>query len=108
VSVRLEADQRDTRGRLIIGEVLAETRLPRVPSRSCRAREGGTLAEDERIRLLSFTGSPAVGGLEGAGRRKWCSSSAATRPSSSTRASIWATRSERIVFGAFYQSGQAA
>jgi acyl-CoA reductase-like NAD-dependent aldehyde dehydrogenase len=50
-------------GALILGEILAETDLPEgafsiLPMRS---RDAGALVEDERIRKLSFTGSPAVG-----------------------------------------------
>lgn len=50
-------------GALIIGEVLAETDLPRgaFSILPCH-REGAELfTSDERLKLLSFTGSPAVG-----------------------------------------------
>jgi len=50
-------------GALIIGEVLAETNLPEgaFSILPCR-REGANLfTEDDRLKLLSFTGSPVVG-----------------------------------------------
>jgi acyl-CoA reductase-like NAD-dependent aldehyde dehydrogenase len=50
-------------GAIIIGEVLAETDLPKgaFSVLPCR-REGANLfTEDERLKLLSFTGSPDVG-----------------------------------------------
>ena len=50
-------------GALIIGEVLAETDLPKGAFSILPAhREGADLfTTDERLKLLSFTGSPAVG-----------------------------------------------
>ena len=50
-------------GALIIGEILAETDLPKgaFSILPCR-RDGAQLfTEDERLKLLSFTGSPEVG-----------------------------------------------
>src|SRR5205809_5190497 len=50
-------------GAIIMGEVLAETDLPKGAFSILPAhREGADLfTEDERLKLLSFTGSPAVG-----------------------------------------------
>ena len=70
-------------GAIIMGEVLAETDLPKGAFSILPAhREGADLfTTDERLKLLSFTGSPGGRlGPQGAGpaRRRWCSSSAAT------------------------------
>ena len=48
---------------LLLGEVLMETALPRgaVNIVPCLAGESDQLVVDERIKLISFTGSPAVG-----------------------------------------------
>ena len=50
-------------GALIIGEVLAETDLPRGAFSILPAHRGGAdlFTTDPRLKLLSFTGSPAVG-----------------------------------------------
>ena len=84
-------------GALLIGEVLAETDLPRgaFSILPCR-RDGAELfTTDERLKLLSFTGSPEVGwDLKArAGKRRSCSSWVATPRSSSTRPGpTWPTR----------------
>ena len=81
-------------GALIIGEVLAETELPKGAFSILPAhREGADLFTiDPRLKLLSFTGSPAVGwDLKArAAARRWCWSSAATPPASSTATSATA------------------
>ncbi|UCE87964.1 MAG: aldehyde dehydrogenase family protein, partial [Deltaproteobacteria bacterium] len=50
-------------GALLIGEVLAETDLPEGAFSILPVRRDGAelFTEDERLKLLSFTGSPAVG-----------------------------------------------
>lgn len=83
-------------GALIIGEVLAETNLPKgaFSILPCH-REGADLfTEDDRLKLLSFTGSPSVGwDLKARARkRKWYWSWAAMRPVWSMRTAIWMTR----------------
>ena len=70
----------------------------RARSRSCPATATAPICSptDERLKLLSFTGSPDGRlGPQGAApaRRRSCSSSAATRPSSSTRTRTSTTRS---------------
>ena len=70
-------------GAIIIGEVLAETDLPKGAFSILPAhRDGADLfTTDERLKLLSFTGSPGRRlGLSrrGPARRRSCSSSAAT------------------------------
>ena len=50
-------------GALIIGEILAETDLPEgaFSILPCRREGAAQFTEDERLKLLSFTGSPEVG-----------------------------------------------
>ena len=51
-------------GALIIGEVLAETDLPRgaFSILPCRRDGADLFSSDERLKLLSFTGSPESDG----------------------------------------------
>ncbi len=48
---------------LLLGEIVLQTRLPKgtVNIVTCSGAEAGQLVTDERLKLLSFTGSPAVG-----------------------------------------------
>jgi aldehyde dehydrogenase (NAD+) len=100
-------------GALIIGEVLAETDLP-IGSFSilpCH-RDGAELfTTDERFKLLSFTGSAAVGwDLKArAGKKK-----VVLELGGNAACIVDADQAdnldhvvERLVFGAFYQSGQS-
>ncbi len=98
-------------GALIIGETLAETDLPKgaFSILPCR-RDGARLfTEDDRLKLLSFTGSADVG---------WeLKSKAGRKPVvlelGGNAACIVDTDADlddavdRIIFGAFYQSGQS-
>lgn len=99
-------------GALIIGEVLAETELPTGAfSILPMSRDAAdALVEDERFKLLSFTGSDAVGwALKArAGKKK------VVMELGGNAACIvdetWqdlADCVERMAFGAFYQSGQS-
>jgi acyl-CoA reductase-like NAD-dependent aldehyde dehydrogenase len=100
-------------GALIIGEVLAETDLPQgaFSILPC-ARDGADLFTlDDRLKLLSFTGSPAVGwDLKAkAGRKK-----VVLELGGNAACIVDADQGyqldrvvERIVFGAYYQSGQS-
>ena len=98
-------------GALLIGEVLAETDLPQgaFSILPC-SRDGAELfTTDERIKLLSFTGSPDVGwALKAkAGKKK------VTLELGGNAACIVDEDADidfvvqRLVFGAFYQSGQS-
>ena len=98
-------------GAIIIGEVLAETDLPKGAFSILPAhREGADLfTTDERLKLLSFTGSPAVGwDLKArAGKKKVVlelGGNAAVVVDADTDLD---DAVERIIFGAFYQSGQS-
>ncbi len=100
-------------GALIIGEILAETDLPRGAFSILPAhRDGADLfTTDERLKLLSFTGSPAVGwDLKArAGKKKVVlelGGNAACIVEADQRERIDKVV-ERVIFGAFYQSGQS-
>ncbi len=100
-------------GALIIGEVLAETDLP-LGSFSilpCHRDGADLFTTDERFKLLSFTGSAAVGwDLKArAGKKK-----VVLELGGNAACIVDADQSrdlnhvvERLVFGAFYQSGQS-
>ena len=100
-------------GALIMGEVLAETNLPKGAFSVLPAhRDGADLfTEDDRLKLLSFTGSPDVGWKlkAKAGRKKVVlelGGNAACIVDADQTPRLDAVV-ERLVFGAFYQSGQS-
>jgi acyl-CoA reductase-like NAD-dependent aldehyde dehydrogenase len=98
-------------GAIIIGEILAETDLPKGAFSILPAQRDGAdlFTTDERLKLLSFTGSPGVGwDLKAkAGKKKVVlelGGNAAVIVDSDTDLD---DAVERIIFGAFYQSGQS-
>src|SRR5687767_11960425 len=100
-------------GALIMGEALAETDLPKGAFSILPAhRDGADLfTEDDRLKLLSFTGSPAVGWelKAKAGRKKVVlelGGNAACLVDADQKDRLDHVV-ERLVFGAFYQSGQS-
>jgi len=98
-------------GALIIGEVLAETDLPpgAFSILPCSARDAGALVEDERLRLLSFTGSAEVGwDMKGrAGRKKVVLELGGNAACIVDETADLDDAVARIVIGAYYQSGQS-
>lgn len=98
-------------GALIMGEVLAETDLPKGAFSILPAhREGADLfTEDDRLKLLSFTGSPDVGwALKAkAGKKKVVLELGGNAAVIVDRDADLADALERVIFGAFYQSGQS-
>jgi len=98
-------------GAIIIGEVLAETDLPRGAFSILPARRDGAelFTVDERLKLLSFTGSPDVGWmLKGqAGKKKVVLELGGNAAVIVDRDADLDDATERIAFGAFYQSGQS-
>ncbi|MET1111368.1 MAG: aldehyde dehydrogenase family protein [Allosphingosinicella sp.] len=98
-------------GALIIGEVLAETGLPEGAFSILPAhREGADLfTTDERLKLLSFTGSPGVGwDLKArAGKKKVVLELGGNAAVIVDADADLDDAVDRIVFGAFYQSGQS-
>ncbi len=99
-------------GALMIGEVLAETKLPRgaFSVLPCSNDDAALLVEDERIALLSFTGGLVGWDLKArAGRKKVVlelGGNAACIVDADPGQSLDAVV-ERLVFGAYYQSGQS-
>jgi len=98
-------------GALIIGEVLAETDLPRGAFSVLPARRDGAdlFTTDERLKLLSFTGSPEVGwDLKArAGKKKVVLELGGNAAVVVDADADLDDAVGRIVFGAFYQSGQS-
>ena len=99
-------------GALIIAEVLAETDLPRgaFSILPCSNEDAAALVEDERIALLSFTGGLVGWDLKArAGRKKVTlelGGNAACIVDEQPGASLDHVV-ERLVSGAYYQSGQS-
>src|SRR5436190_7106301 len=98
-------------GAIIIGEVLAETNLPKGAFSILPAsRDGADLfTTDERLKLLSFTGSPGVGwDLKAkAGKKKVVLELGGNAAVVVDADADLDDAVARIVFGAFYQSGQS-
>jgi acyl-CoA reductase-like NAD-dependent aldehyde dehydrogenase len=98
-------------GALILGEVLAETDLPAGAFSILPARRDGAdlFTTDERLKLLSFTGSPGVGWelKARAGKKKVVLELGGNAAVILDEDADLADAVERIVFGAFYQSGQS-
>ena len=98
-------------GALIIGEILAETDLPEgaFSILPC-SRDGADLfTTDERFKLLSFTGSPGVGwDLKArAGKKPVILELGGNAACIVDEDADLDDAIERIVFGAYYQSGQS-
>lgn len=98
-------------GALIIGEVLAETDLPKGAFSILPARRDGAdlFTVDDRLKLLSFTGSPEVGW----DLKARCGKKKVVLELGGNAAVIVDADAdiddavERITFGAYYQSGQS-
>lgn len=98
-------------GALMIGEVLAETELPdgAFSILPC-SRDGAELfTTDERLKLLSFTGSPEVGWAlkSKAGKKKVVLELGGNAAVIIDADTDIPSAVDRVVFGAFYQSGQS-
>ena len=107
----LKPASRTPLGALIIGEVLAETDLPKgaFSILPC-SRDGADLfTTDERFKLLSFTGSPQVGWAlkSKAGKKPVILELGGNAACVVDADSDLDDAIERIVFGAYYQSGQS-
>ncbi len=98
-------------GAILIGEVLAETDLPKgafsiLPIR----RENADLfTTDDRLKLLSFTGSPDVGWAlkEKAGKKKVVLELGGNAACLIDEGADLDDAVDRVIHGAFYQSGQS-
>ncbi|HVL00650.1 MAG TPA: aldehyde dehydrogenase family protein [Dongiaceae bacterium] len=98
-------------GAILIGEILAETDLP-VGAFSilpCRRDSADLLTEDERLKLLSFTGSPDVGwNLKArAGKKPVILELGGNAACVIDKDWDIDDAVKRIIIGAFYQSGQS-
>ena len=98
-------------GAIIMGEVLAETNLPKgaFSILPC-SRDGADLfTVDDRLKLLSFTGSPGVGWDLKArcGKKKIVLELGGNAAVVVDKDTDLEDAVERIIFGAFYQSGQS-
>jgi acyl-CoA reductase-like NAD-dependent aldehyde dehydrogenase len=98
-------------GALIIGEVLAETDLPEgaFSILPCRRDGADLFTTDERLKLLSFTGSPAVGwDLKArAGKKPVILELGGNAACIVDEDADLEDAVGRIIHGAFYQSGQS-
>jgi acyl-CoA reductase-like NAD-dependent aldehyde dehydrogenase len=98
-------------GALILGEILAETDLPdgSFSILPCRREDGDALVEDDRLKLLSFTGSPTVGWAlkNRAGKKKVVLELGGNAACIVDAGSDVDATVQRLVIGAFYQSGQS-
>lgn len=98
-------------GAIIMGEILAETNLPEGAFSILPAsRDGADLfTEDDRLKLLSFTGSPDVGwALKAkAGKKKVVLELGGNAAVIIDHDADLDDALERVIFGAFYQSGQS-
>jgi acyl-CoA reductase-like NAD-dependent aldehyde dehydrogenase len=98
-------------GALLLAEILAETGLPAgaFSVLPCAAADAEPLVTDERIKLLSFTGSPDVGwALKAkAGRKRVTLELGGNAACIVDAGADLDYAAERITFGAFYQSGQS-
>lgn len=98
-------------GALILGEILAETDLPAgaFSILPCSAAEAEPLVTDERIKLLSFTGSPDVGWRlkTQAGKKRVALELGGNAACIVDDGADLDYAADRITLGAFYQSGQS-
>ncbi|MCG8450625.1 MAG: aldehyde dehydrogenase family protein, partial [Pirellulales bacterium] len=98
-------------GALVIGEILAETDLPpgAFSILPCRRDGADLFTTDDRLKLLSFTGSPGVGwDLKArAGKKKVVLELGGNAACVVDQDADLDDAVERIIVGAFYQSGQS-
>lgn len=108
----LKPSEKTPVGALIIGEVLAETDLPRgaFSVLPCRIEDADPFVGDARLKLLSFTGGQVGWELKAkAGRKKVVlelGGNAACIVDADQKGHLDHVV-ERLVFGSFYQSGQS-
>ncbi|WP_300425055.1 aldehyde dehydrogenase family protein [uncultured Thalassolituus sp.] len=98
-------------GALLIGEILAETDLPKgaFSVLPCRRDSADLLTEDDRLKLLSFTGSPDVGWKLKARAGKKPVILELGGNAACVIDNDWDLDDAvaRVIIGAFYQSGQS-
>jgi acyl-CoA reductase-like NAD-dependent aldehyde dehydrogenase len=98
-------------GALLIGEILAETDLPpgAFSILPCSRKGADLFTTDDRLKLLSFTGSPAVGWKlkANAGKKKVVLELGGNAACILDEGADLDDAIDRLVTGAFYQSGQS-
>ena len=98
-------------GALMIGEILAETELPKgaFSILPCKREDAGAFTTDERLKLLSFTGSPDIGWelKSKAGKKKVILELGGNAACIVDEGTDIEKAVDRIITGAFYQSGQS-
>jgi acyl-CoA reductase-like NAD-dependent aldehyde dehydrogenase len=98
-------------GALVIGEILAETNLPKgaFSILPCRRDSADLLTEDDRLKLLSFTGSPDVGWKlkARAGKKPVILELGGNAACVVDKDWDLDDAVARVIIGAFYQSGQS-
>ena len=98
-------------GALLIGEILAETDLPKgaFSILPCRRDGADLFTTDERLKLLSFTGSPEVGWdlKTRAGKKKVVLELGGNAACIVDEGSDLNDVVNRLIVGTFYQSGQS-
>ncbi len=98
-------------GALILGEILAETDLPEgaFSILPCKRDGADLLTTDDRLKLLSFTGSPEVGWKlkARAGKKKVVLELGGNAACVVDQGVDLEYAADRIILGAFYQSGQS-
>lgn len=107
----LKPASRTPLGALIIGEVLAETDLPQgaFSILPCHRAGADLFTTDDRLKLLSFTGSPGVGWdlKSRAGKKKVILELGGNAACIVDADANLKDATERLIVGAFYQSGQS-
>ena len=107
----LKPASRTPLGAIIIGEVLAETNLPAgaFSILPCHRDGADLFTTDDRLKLLSFTGSPGVGwDLKArAGKKKVVLELGGNAACVVDADADIADAVDRLIVGAFYQSGQS-
>ncbi len=107
----LKPASRTPLGALVIGEILAETDWPSdaFSILPCQRSEADRIATDPRLNLLSFTGSPEVGWAlkEKAGKKQVILELGGNAACIVDEDADLQDAVERIIVGAFYQSGQS-
>jgi acyl-CoA reductase-like NAD-dependent aldehyde dehydrogenase len=98
-------------GALLIGEILAETDLPRgaFSILPCHRDGADLFTTDERLKLLSFTGSPQVGWKlkSRAGKKKVILELGGNAACIVDDQADLEDAADRLITGSFYQSGQS-
>lgn len=96
---------------LMLGEILAETEWPAEAFSilPCKSRDAQGLITDDRIKLLSFTGSPAVGWeiKARAGKKRVTLELGGNAACIVDEGCDVHAVADRLIIGAFYQSGQS-